>query len=145
MAKDEKSATSPASIQAPKPIALIIGAFHAKSDEVAKSLIFEAIKAIYGKDDVKRTAYSKSELEGALAMVKSIRPRDSLEALFAAQIIVGHLLGMRRLSTAFLEDQRLGLKLLRFSNEAMHMLIRKQTGTLKNVVPDGKKPCLSVA
>jgi len=41
------------------------------------------------------------------------------------------MLGMRKLSSSYLDDQRLGLKLLRFSNEAMQHLERKRNVALK--------------
>lgn len=59
---------------------------------------------------------------------------DSLETLFASQIVVGHLLGMKKLSEGCPDDQRIGLNLLRFSSEAMQMLIKKQTGATQNIV-----------
>jgi len=43
------------------------------------------------------------------------------------------MLGMRKLSSSYLDDQRLGLKLLRFSNEAMQHLERKRNGGTQNI------------
>ena len=135
MAKDEKSTSPPSLIQAPKSLAPIMEAFHVESDEVAKSLVLDAAKAIYGHDDFDmRRTISKNELEGIISLIRSIQPKDSLETLFAAQIVVGHILGMRRLSKDFIDDQRLGLNLLRFSSEAMQMLIKKRSGATRNII-----------
>ena len=135
MAKDEKSIPSPASIQAPKSIAPIMEAFHVESDEVVKALVLDTARAIYGQDDFDmHRSISKNELEGVISLIRSIHPKDSLETLFAAQIVVGHILGLRRLSKDFVDDQRLGLNLLRFSSEAMQMLIKKRSGVIQNII-----------
>lgn len=134
MAKDRKEAHPPALIQAPKAIAPIMEAFHVESDKVAKALVVEAAKAIYGQDNYGKQSFSKAELDGVVSLIRSIKPMDSLETLFASQIIVGHLLGMKKLSESCPDDQKIGLNLLRFSSEAMQMLIKKQTGATQNIV-----------
>lgn len=135
MAKDQKIDSTQAVIQAPKAISSIMEAFHVESDKVAKALIVEAATAIYGKADWGNgQSFSKAELDGVVSLIRSIKPRDSLETLFASQIVVGHLLGMRKLAESCPEDQKIGLNLLRFSSEAMQMLIKKQTGATQNIV-----------
>ncbi len=136
MAKDQKQEPSPVRcIEAPQALVPLMQAFHVGSDKVAKSLISEAAIAIYGKDDFGRDrSFSKSELDGIVSLMKCIEPRDSLETLFAAQIVVGHMLGMRKLAEGCLDDQRLGLNLLRFSNEAMQQLEKKRNGATQNIV-----------
>ena len=136
MAKDEKSTTPPSMIDAPKALVPIMQAFLVESPKLAKSMVLEAARAIYGKKSIfgKEVPISRSELDGIVSLIRSIKPKDSLESLFAAQIIVGHMLGMRKLSENCADDQRLGLNLLRFSNEAMQMLIKKQAGATQNIV-----------
>ena len=134
MAKDQKEAIPPALIQAPKAIIPIMEAFHVESDKVAKALVIEAVTAIYGKAEWGKQSFSKAELDGVVSLIRSISPRDSLETLFASQIVVGHLLGMKKLSEGGSDDQKIGLNLLRFSSEAMQMLIKKQTGATQNIV-----------
>ena len=56
-----------------------------------------------------------------------------LEAIIAAQITVTHMLGMRKLATGHLVDQHLGLKMLRFSTEAMQQLQKKRCGGMQNI------------
>ena len=134
MAKDEKSSIPPPMVDAPKAIAPIMEAFHVESDKVAKALVVEAARAIYGQGDDGRQSFSKAELDGVVSLIRSIKPMDSLETLFASQIVVGHFLGMKKLSEGCPDDQRIGLNLLRFSSEAMQMLIKKQTGATQNIV-----------
>jgi len=134
MAKDEKSLTPLPTVEAPKALSPIMEAFHVESDKVAKALVVEAAKAIYGQDDYGKQSFSKAELDGVVSLIRSIKPMDSLETLFASQIVVGHLLGMKKLSESCPDDQRIGLNLLRFSSDAMQMLIKKQTGATQNIV-----------
>ncbi len=134
MAKDQKKVDPPVLIQAPKAIAPIMEAFHVESDKVAKALIVEAARAIYGRDEYGKQSFSKAELDGVVSLIRSIKPMDSLETLFASQIVIGHLLGMKKLSESCSDDQKIGLNLLRFSSEAMQMLIKKQTGATQNIV-----------
>ena len=136
MAKDQKIDSTPAVIQAPQAISSIMESFYVESDKVAKALIIEATTAIYGKADWGNgRSFSKVELDGVVSLIRSIKPRDSLETLFTSQIVVGNLLGMRKLAESCPEDQKIGLNLLRFSSEAMQMLIKKKTGApTQNIV-----------
>jgi hypothetical protein len=140
MAKSEKRHTPPSSFEvtAPKAIAPLMQAFHVDSEEVASSLILEAARAIYSQDDsginvFSRKDVSTEELDGITSLMKGLKPRDTLETLYAAQIVACHMLGMRKLSASYPDDQRLGLKLLRFSNEAMQQLERKRNGGSQNI------------
>lgn len=141
MAKCEKKHIPPAQHQvtAPRAIAPIMQAFHVNSEEVAHALIAEAAKTIFGNMEpeydfsIMKRDVSHEELEGIYALMKGINPQDTLETLFAAQIVTSHMLGMRKLSSSCIEDQRLGLNLLRFCSEAMQQLGRKRNGGMQNI------------
>ncbi len=141
MAKSEKEGTPPSQqITAPNALSPIMEAFHVDSEEAAHSLILEASKAIYGskKEEYdfslsKDREITDEELEGITSLMKGLAPRDSLEALYAAQIVVSHMLGMRKLSSNYSEDQRLGLRLLKFCNDAMQQLDKKRNGGTQNI------------
>jgi hypothetical protein len=116
-------------ITIPQKIEPIIKAFFADSPTTAKGFIIQAAKAIYSydqDDDIgsykKTHILSTEELEGVCCLVRGIKPQDMLEALLAAQIVVGHLIGLRRLANRYSEDQRFGLKMLKFSNDAINRL-----------------------
>lgn len=136
MAKDQKTVAPPTKeIAAPQFLVPLMQAFHVDSDKVAKSLISEAARAIYGKEGYGGSReISKSELDGVVSLMRCINPRDSLETLYAAQIVVCHMLGMRKLADTYGDDQKLGLNLLRFSNEALVQLEKKRSGATQNIV-----------
>ncbi len=137
MAKYEKRDIPPGQYQitAPKTLESLMQAFHVESEEAAKTLIINAANAIYGNDELGfgKKSISPEELDGIVSLIKGINPKDTLETLYAAQIIATHMLGMRKLSSTFQDDQKLGLKLLRFSNEAMQNLQKKREGGAQNI------------
>lgn len=128
-------------ITIPKKLQPIVKAFYAESEEVAKALIIQACKAIYSVADQdegfsygRKKEISKEELQSVCALMQSLKPQDALEALFAAQIVVAHMLGIRKLAKdGCYEEQRIGLKMLRFSNDALVQLQKKRCGGMQNI------------
>jgi hypothetical protein len=103
-------------------------------------LIEQAAKAIYGENENNEYAFvssprmiSEEEINAIYSLMKSIRPRDMLETLYASQIVVSHMLGMKKLAQSHLNDQILGAKLLRLSNDAIERLERKRNGGHQNI------------
>lgn len=141
MAKSQKLDTPPThQVTAPQALTPIMQAFHVDSEEAAHSLILEASKAIYGEKEKEydfigpdNRELSEAELHGVTSLMKGINPKDSLETLYAAQIVASHMLGMRKLSSNYAADQKLGLKLLKFCNEAMQQLEKKRSGATQNI------------
>ena len=75
-----------------------------------------------------RREISKEEIEGVISLMKGIDPLDTIELIYGAQIVSSHIMGLRMLSQDHRDDQNLGLKLLRFSNEALERLQKKKSG-----------------
>lgn len=126
----------------PKKLEPLVRAFYAESPEVAKSLVLQSANAIYGiKDDdddeydpfFKKKHLTPEELEEVCALMEGIKPVDMVEALFAAQIVVSHMLGMRKMRKGYNEDVRLGLRLFQFSNSALCQLQKKRGGNIQNI------------
>lgn len=132
----KKALPSMNEIMIPKKLALLVKAFSV-DEESAKLLIIEASKAIFTSHDsfgFSSCSISNEELEGIIALMKGIDPKDTIEMIYGAQIITSHMLGLKLLSHGFAADQALGLKLLRFSNEAMNQLQKKRGGgTTQNI------------
>lgn len=85
-------------------------------------------------DDVfgKKTP-SQDEVEVISSLMKGINPRDTVETLYAAQMVASHMLGMRKLSSTYHEDQKIGIRLLKFSSESMQQFERKRSGGTQNI------------
>lgn len=141
----------------PKKLEPIVKAFWAESPKAAKALVMQATQAIYGgneEDDFDAFSFKKKhvitpeELESVCAMMAGLKPADMLEALYAAQIVATHLLGLRRLARGCSEDLRIGLRMLQFSSDSMAALHKKRTGGLQNITVNynyaGKPPPLSL-
>lgn len=128
-------------ITIPKKLEPIVRAFCADSRKAAKELIIQAAKAIYDSEDEDDFSYSfrnkpdiaPEELEGICSIIEGIKPQDTLEALFAAQIVVSHMLGLRKLSKKNKDDQRICLRMLQLSSEAISRLQKKRGGGMKNI------------
>lgn len=135
MAKSRKKNPPPTvEVNAPQALVPIMQAFHAESEEVAEALVIEAAKAIAPRELVMgRTEPSEAEIEMVASLMRSLSPQDSLETLYAAQIVVSHLLGMRKLGSDYDSDESIGLRMLKFSNEAMQLLTKKRGGGAQNI------------
>ena len=109
-------------------------AFSADSEAAARALITEAANRYCGSDAFGcKSDLSKDDLEAIAGLMHGISPKDTLEAIYAAQIVASHMLGMRKLAESYSDDQRLGLQLLRFCNEAMQQLEKKRGGGSQNI------------
>ncbi len=130
MAQAQNLEEPPATISIPTALAPIVEAFSVESEITAKALIRQAAKTIYARSEhgYGDQKIRNDEVESIFALMKAIKPTSVLEIICASQIIVGHLLGLRKLSLSFKDDQRLGLKLLRFSNDALERLEKMRGG-----------------
>lgn len=131
-----------ANITIPKKLNPIVQAFFVESPKAAKKLIIQAAKAIYGSEEEsdplefsmkQQHVITNEDIEDICSFMQGIKPRDTLEAIIAAQITVTHMLGMRKLATGHLADQHVGMKMLRFSMDAMQHLQKKRCGVMQNI------------
>lgn len=124
-------------INIPSSIEMLIKVFSMECEYNAKALIILASDAIYSekhkdsKTDPK--PISKQDVDAVYALINGIKPVGTLESLYAAQIVVGHMLGMRKLNQSCEDDQRLGLRLLRLSNDAMTCLEKTRNDGHHNI------------
>ncbi|CRX39583.1 hypothetical protein [Estrella lausannensis] len=125
----------PTEITPPKELVPLMQAFHVTSKKAAKSLVLEAAKAISypAEDYLSKKEYSKEDIEVIVSLIQGIKPKDALETLYAAQVVASHMLGMRKLASSYPEDQKLGLKMLKFSSEAILQLDRKRNGAYQHI------------
>lgn len=128
-------------ITIPSKLAPLVQAFAVDSEKVTKALVIEAARAIYGNDEeeefdfslCKKHEITNDEIENICALIKGLNPKDTLESLYAAQIVASHMLGMRKLAKSHITDQQLGLKILRFSLDSMQQLQKKRNGSGQNI------------
>ncbi len=135
MAKyQKKHLFSENAIKVPRTLNSLMKAFEVDSKRVIKTLIDETEIAIYGSDKSKISRdISKDEFDCIISLMKGINPRDDLEKLYAAQIIICHMLGMRKLTEKYKDDQKIGLDLLKLSDEAIQNLVTKRYRGIHNI------------
>ena len=134
MARYPENHPPPCQVNAPEALVPLMQVFQVESEIAAKSLLYQAAQAIFGEEDLLGGGGpTKEEIEVVFDLIRGLKPSDTVETLYAAQIVSSHLLGMRRLASTYESDQRLGLKLLRFSNEALGELERKRNGRSQNI------------
>lgn len=121
-------------ISIPQKLAPIVQAFSVESEQAIIDLIHQAAKAIYTTgDSYSRYDITDDEIESICYLIKELKPRDMIETLYAAQIVVSHMLGMHKISKNDTDDQRFGLKLLRFCNDSMQNFEKKKSGGVQNI------------
>ncbi|NGX44095.1 MAG: hypothetical protein K1060chlam3_00257 [Candidatus Anoxychlamydiales bacterium] len=107
-------------INPPKTLIPIMEAFQVKSDKEIKALVIKTTQNFL------KEKLRKEELRSVVSLIKDIKPNNTLEALYASQFVVFYLLGMRKLTAVYPDDQKVGLKLLSFSNKALQQLYKKR-------------------
>lgn len=117
-------------IEIPQQLQPLVKAFSVESEAAAKILIVDAARALCGNADRFERGISKEEVDGVCALMQGIKPKDTIEAIFAAQIVASHLLGLRLLSKSYDEDQSLGLRLLKHCNEALAQLENRRSDNM---------------
>jgi hypothetical protein len=128
MAKYQNKQLSPnIEIEVSQAFAYLMEAFSVNSKKIIKSLVNEALKAIYGGNNSRMVQFiSKDELDSIIALMKVIDPKNDLEKLYAVQIIVCYILGIRKLAEKYKDDKKIGLVLLKLQNETIQNLISMQ-------------------
>lgn len=67
------------------------------------------------------------EFAGILGLLQHLRPQNDIQAIYAAQIVLCHVRGLRLLSQEFREDRALGMKTLKACHEAILGLQQTKT------------------
>lgn len=107
-------------ITPPKILVPVMEAFQAKTDKEIKTLVIDLTQNLLHKKP------NKQELRSLIALIKSLKPNNTLEALYASQFVISYLLGMRKLTAIYPDDQNIGLKLLSFSNKTLQQLYKNR-------------------
>jgi hypothetical protein len=97
--------------------------FNTKSKRMIKLLINESLKAIYDNNCKTVLSISKNELDSVMALMQGINPKNEQEKLYAAQIVICFILGMRKLAEKYKDDQKIGLDLLNLQNMTIQNLV----------------------
>jgi len=114
MAKKEKE------IALPTQMSLLVNAINCKNEDVAKLLVHQAVKLIYG-DEVEPTPH---DVDTVISLIRGIEPRNTIEAMLAAQIVALNLQGMTTMGSRYMTATAHGMMLLRLSHQTLDMLLK---------------------
>lgn len=127
MRQTQNNISSP-NISIPETLITFVEGFSAESEEESQILFEQAIESISGNSE-----HAKRDLKMGLSLFKIINPQDDIEKVWCAQFIVGHLLGMEKLTLPSPRDKRIGVKLLKAAEDAIERINKKRNGSHLNV------------
>lgn len=116
----------------PSQIALLVEAISCDNQDAARLLVDRALSIIYGDQEI-----PQKDADAAIALIRSIGPRDTTELHLAAQFVALNLHGMAMLSSNYLNNKGHAMMTIRLSHHALDMLMRWRGKSPINVLNEG--------
>jgi hypothetical protein len=112
-------------------ITLLVEAINCDNQETARLLVRRALNVVYDNkksqwsfDDKADVEVNSSEFDAVVALIRSVKPKDSVEAILAAQFVALHLQGMNALANDCGATKGHGMMMVRLSHQALEVLQR---------------------
>ena len=112
-------------------ITLLVEAINCDNQETARLLVRRALNVVYDNkksqwsfDDKADVEVNSGEFDAVVALIRSVKPKDSVEAILAAQFIALHLQGMNALANDCGANKGHGMMMVRLSHQALEVLQR---------------------
>ncbi len=112
-------------------VTLLVEAINCDNQEIARLLVRRALNVVYDNkkspwsiDDKSDVEVNGKEFDAVVALIRSVKPKDSVEAILAAQFIALHLQGMNALASDCGTSKGHGMMMVRLSHQALEMLQR---------------------
>lgn len=112
----------PKNIAAPNSISLFAQAFSCENNDSARLLVSRAMDMIYEKNAY--PTWNNKDLDSVVELIRGINPKDTVEAMLAAQFVALHLQSMATISKTYINAKGHGMMLMRLSHQALEMLQR---------------------
>lgn len=119
--------TIPPNISIPPALKLFMDGFTIQSEREAVRLFKQAVESVACNINI-----TDKNLRDGYNLFRTIMPQDEIELLWCAQLVFSHLLGLHCLSLAHPRDKRIGLKLLKTSDDTVSRIYKKRNGSLLN-------------
>lgn len=103
-------------------VTLLAEAFNCDNHGSARLLIAGAMDMIYGKSTP--VSWSNKDLDSVVALIHGINPKDTVEAMLAAQFVALHLQSMATLAKTYINSKGHGMMMMRLSHQVLDMLQR---------------------
>ena len=113
-------------IKVPDQISLLVKAINCDNENSARLLVNKAMGIISDKKTsyFDKTPWSKEDLDAVVALIRGINPKDTVEAILAAQIVALNLRGMAVVAQDNYNIMGQGLMMIRLSQQTLDLLQR---------------------
>lgn len=117
------------SIAVPDQVALLAEAMQCDNEEAAKLLIKRALNVSYHQNNSfgwgsEEVDASDDQITAVVSMIRGVNPRDSTEAILAAQFVALNLQGMQALTESSDSAKGHAMQMIRLSHQSLDMLQR---------------------
>lgn len=108
----------------PSQVALLVEAINCDDENAARLLIHRAMLLTFNSSNhwPKENAWSDEDLDAVVNLIRGIKPRDTIEAILAAQIVALHLKGIETMSQDNYNIMGQAMMMVRLSHQALNML-----------------------
>ncbi len=114
----------PKNVELPSQISLLVEAINCGNENAAKLLVKQAMLLSYDSSSrwPKENAWSDEDLDAVVALIQGIKPKDTVEAILAAQFVSLHLKGIETMARDNYNIMGQAMMMVRLSHQALNML-----------------------
>lgn len=111
-------------IALPNQISLLVEAINCDNENAARLLVKRAMLLSYNSSNhwPKENAWSDEDLDAVVSLIRGIKPKDTIEAILAAQIVSLHLKGIEIMAKDNYNTISHAMMMVRLSHQALSML-----------------------
>jgi hypothetical protein len=120
-------ATNTKTLSLPDQVTLLVEAINCNDEGAARLLVTRAMNIIYEKSNLSypsKEAWGDEELDSVVALIRGVKPQDSVEAILASQFVALHLQGMATMAKDYINSKGQAMMMIRLSHHALEMLQR---------------------
>ena len=109
-------------IALPSQISLLVEAIKCDNPDAARLLVERAMASAYTRKSWKMDELNAQEYDAVIALIRGINPRDTVEAILAAQFVALHLQSTNSIAGENYHIMGQNLQMMRLSHQALNML-----------------------
>lgn len=111
-------------IALPNQISLLVEAINCDNENAARLLVKRAMLLSYNSSNhwPKENAWNDDDLDAVVSLIRGVKPKDTIEAILAAQFVSLHLKGIEIMSRDNYNIMGQAMTMVRLSHQALNML-----------------------
>lgn len=108
----------------PNQISLLVEAINCDNENAARLLVKRAMLLSYDSSNrwPRENAWTDDDLDAVVSLIRGIKPKDTIEAILAAQFVSLHLKGIETMSEDNYNIMGQAMMMVRLSHQALNML-----------------------